>query len=258
MKSFLDLALVFVVLFYGILLILMPLVFKGRFRYRARLFPRILRFEDLPAAAQEFIGNNINSIEVWGFDLVNYVNLGLVARREGPFMALLSNPYTREWAGISYIVPDRNARGYIAFITQSSDGVEVETNTNVIGSVLFPTPNRHIFRFPHVHDVFTLYRLHRMLVQHIAGHGCSVLPPRGRETTELQRRLERYGPSQQARGYMYLDWKNECYRLTWKGAIVAGWRSIWPLPLLHAWLTSRQSKALLRRTARAQQQERLA
>ncbi len=246
MKSFLYLALLFVVLFYGILLVLMPLALKWRFRYRRRIVPRVVEFWNLPPAAQQFIEERIDSIEVWGFDLVNYLNWDVGAGGTGPFVALLSNPHTREWATISYVASNGNSRGYIEFITQWSDGIQVDTNTKALHAVLFPTPNCHVFRFPQVRDVFTLYRLHRMLVKQTVGRGHPFVPPRGQEVTEWQRRLERYGPYQQSRGYMYLDGRDQCYRLTWKGAIVGGWRSIWPLPLLRAWRLKRRT---LRETA---------
>jgi hypothetical protein len=253
MKSFLYLALLFVVLFYGILLILVPLVLKWQFRYRARILPRIVGFENLPEAAQRFIEEHIDSIEVWGFDLLNFLNLGISPGGTGPFLALLSNPYTREWATISYVVSNGSGRGYLEFITHWSDGVQVDTNTNALRSVLFPTPNRHVFRFPQVRDVFTLYGLHRMLVERTVGRGYPLVPPRGQEVTEWQRRLERYGPHQRLRGYMYLDGRDQYYRLTWKGAMVGGWRSIWPVPLLRVWRMKRRSERILRENATRQQ-----
>jgi len=257
MKSFFSMAVLFVLLFYGILLVLMPLALKWRFRSRARIFPRVIRFEDLPAAARVFVQKNTNSFELWGFDLITYLNLCLAPERAGPFLALLSNPHTGEWAGISYGVFKGNSRGYLGFITQAGD-VQVETNTDVISSVLFPTPNRQVFRFPNVRDVFTLYRLHRMLVQQIIGHHYPVLPPAGQEVAELQGRLERYTRAQQARGYLELDWRHHCYRLTWKGAMVATWRFIWPGPLLCAWFIGRRTRAILKSRARAQQSQSLA
>jgi hypothetical protein len=254
MKSFLYLALLFIVLFYGILLVVVPLVMKWQFRYRAKIAPRAVHLEELPATAKEFIEKNRNSIEVWGFDVINYLNLGLAPGRDGPFMALLSNPHTREWASLSWGTSNGKSRGYIGFVTHSPDGTQVETNTNVIGSVLFATPNRHVFRFPHVHEVFTLYSLHRMLVRQVVGYRHSVLPPCGQEVTELERNLERYGSAQRSRGYMYLDGRDGWYRLTWKGAVIAGWRSISPAPLLEGWLMRGRTKALLRRRERAHQQ----
>ena len=86
-----------------------------------------------------------------------------------------------------------------------------------------------------------------MLVQENTNGNRPMLPARGQEVTELQRRIERFGPQQQARGYMYVDSAGKFYRLTWKGAIVAGWRSAFPIPLLRSWHMKRKSAAILRR-----------
>jgi hypothetical protein len=68
----------------------------------------------------------------------------------------------------------------------------------------------------------------------------------------LKRRLERYGPRQQERGYMYLDNTGEYFRLTWKGAILGGWRSVWPVSLLRRWWMQSRSEVILRSKGVAQ------
>jgi len=117
---------------------------------------------------------------------------------------------------------------------------------------LFPWPSYHIFRFPQVKDAFTLYRVHRILVQQNTGGSRPELPPKGQELAELKRRLERYGVRQQERGYMYLDAAGEYFRLTWKGAILGGWRSIWPISMVRNFLMQNQSQTQLRTLGVAQ------
>ena len=97
--------------------------------------------------------------------------------------------------------------GYMEFITRCSEEMQIDTNTNSTASVLFPLPQYHVFRFPQIQDVYTLYRVHRMLVTEITHGALPVLPPPGQEVAELKRRLERYGPWQQKHGYMYLGEK---------------------------------------------------
>jgi len=63
-----------------------------------------------------------------------------------------------------------------------------------------------------------------MLVQEKIGGSRPELPSQGQELNELKRRLERYGPRQQERGYMHLEADGQSYRLTWKGAILGAWR----------------------------------
>jgi hypothetical protein len=69
----------------------------------------------------------------------------------------------------------------------------------------------------------------------VYGGSSPELPPKGREIAELKRRLERYGARQQERGYMYLDYTGDYYRLRWKGAILGAWRNLqceWLITLL--------------------------
>jgi hypothetical protein len=252
MDSFVDQGLYFVLAFFGLLLVLAPVALWLTFQHRAKVFPRSVSFEDLPAQVRNFMQSRVEAIALWGFDLVAYLNLGALASGTESFMALMSNPHTSEWADVSFVVSPRKSRGYIEFITRCSQDVQVDTNTNATAPVLFPMPNYHVFRFPQINDVFTLYRVHRMLVQENTNGNRPVLPPRGQEVAELQRRIERFGPWQQARGYMYLEPPGKFYRLTWKGAIVGGWRSIWPVPMLRSWRMKRQSAAILRRIGVAQ------
>ena len=237
----------FVVAFYGVMLVLGPLALRLTFQHRAKIFPRVVTLEELPAAVRTFMQPRVDAFSPFGFELVAYVNVGALATGTEAFMALLSNWSTSEWADVSYVAAAARSRGYIEFITHCERGAQVDTNTNATAPVLFPMPNYHVFRLPQVHDVFTLYRAHRMLVQENTKGDRPVLPERGQEVAELQRRLERFGPLQQSRGYMYVDPTGKFYRLTWKGAIVGGWRSIWPIPLFRNWRMKRQGESVLRK-----------
>jgi len=249
--TFFDQGIYFVLAFFALLLLLVPLALRLTFQHRAKLFPRSVPFEELPAKVQAFMRPRVEAIALWGFDLVAYLNLGAASSGTEAFMALLSNPHTKEWANVSFVVSPRKSRGYMEFVTHCSEEVQVDTNTSTSATapapVLFPMPSHHVFRFPQVADVFTLYRVHRMLVQENTNGNRPVLPPRGQEVAELQRRFERFGPSQQARGYMYLEPPGKFYRLTWKGALVGGWRSIWPIPVARNLWLKRRSAAILRR-----------
>lgn len=252
MDSFVNQALYFILAFYGILLVAGPVALRLTFQHRAKVFPRPVSFEDLPAQVRSFMQPRVEGIALWGFDLVGYFSIGALSPGTEAFLALLSNPHTSEWADVSFAVSPRKSRGYIEFITHCSEDVQVDTNTNPAAPVLSPMLNYHVFRFPQIDDVFTLYRVHRMLVQENTNGNRPILPPRGQEIVELQRRIERFGPWQQARGYMRLEPAGKYYRLTWKGAIVAGWRSIWPVPWVRSWRMKRKNAAILCRIGVAQ------
>jgi hypothetical protein len=237
---------------YGAFLILGPVLLRIQFRFNAKLNPQLVPVESLPPDVQQFMAPRVQSIAGLGFDPVGYVNVGKMTSGTGSFMALFSNPRTMEWANVSVVKSASRMAGYIEFITRCSDDAQVDTNTNSTPSVLFPLPSYHVFRFPQVKDAFTLYRAHRMLVQEKIGGSKPELPQPGQELAELKRRLERYGPRQQERGYMYLHKSGEYFHLTWKGAILGAWRSVWPIASLRRWWMQSREQDRLRSLGVAQ------
>jgi len=246
-----DLVLLFLKV-YGVLFLLGPIALRATFRFKAKLDPQLVSLESLPPDVRQFMAPRVSAITGLGFEPVGYINLGSMANGTQSFMALLSNSRTLEWADVSVVKSTKQMKGYSEFITRCSDDSQVDTNTNATVPVLFPWPSYHIFRFPQINDAFTLYRVHRMLVQQNTGGSRPELPNKGQELAELKRRLERYGVRQQERGYMYLDSAGECFRLTWKGAILGAWRSIWPISLLRNLWMQGQSETRLRSLGVAQ------
>ena len=237
---------------YAVMFLLGPVLLRSQFKFKAKLNPQLVPLESLPPDVKQFMAPRAQSITALGFEPVGYMNIGSMTANTGTFMALFSNSRTLEWADVSVVKSPTKLAGYIEFITHCSDDVQVDTNTNSIAPVLFPSPSYHVFRFPQVKDAFSLYRAHRMLVQGNTGGSKPELPPRGQEIAELKRRLERYGPRQQERGYMYLDETGEYYRLTWKGAILGGWRSVWPVSVVRRWLMRNRSEVQLKSLGVAQ------
>lgn len=240
--------LVLFVKIYGVLFFLGPIALRATFRFRAKLDPQLVPKESLPPAVQGLMMTRSAGITGLGFEPVGYVQISMVSGGTQSFMALFSNPRTLEWADISaaYSPKQNRMKGYIEFITRCSDDSQVDTNTNATAPVLFPSPSYHVFRFPQIKDAFTLYRVHKMMVQKNLGGSRPELPAKGQEIVELKRRLERYGPRQQQQGYMYLDPTGEYYRLTWKGAALGAWRSIWPISAIRNFLMESKSQSLLR------------
>lgn len=237
---------------YGVLFVLGPIVLRGTFRYKAKVNPQLVAQEALPEDIRKFMATRLPGIAALGFQPVGYISLGSMAPNTEAYMALLSNAQTSEWADVSAVKSPTKMRGYIEFITRCSDDSQVDTNTNSMAPVLFPSPSYHVFRFPQIKDAFTLYRAHRMLVQENIGQSRPELPPQGQELNELKRRLERYGPRQQERGYMYLDADGQSFRLTWKGAILGAWRSIWPISTARGWWMRNRSEVRLKSLGVAQ------
>lgn len=237
---------------YGALFVLGPIVLRATFRFRAKLDPQIVSRESLPPAVAKFMEARTAGITGQGFEPVGYVRISMVSGGTQSFMALFSNSRTSEWADISVAQSSRQMKGYIEFITRCSDDSQVDTNTNATAPVLFPSPSYHVFRFPQIKDAFTLYRVHRMMVQQKLGGSSPEIPPKGQEIAELKRRLERYGVRQQERGYMYLEPGGQFFRLTWKGAALGAWRSIWPISMIRNLVMESKSQSVLRAQGVAQ------
>jgi hypothetical protein len=237
---------------YGVLFLLGPIVLRATFKFKAKIDPQLISKEALPPDVQQVMARHTTAIESLGFDWVGYVSLGSLTGSTQSFMALFSNSKTLEWADVSAIKSPKQMKAYVEFITRCSDDSQVDTNTNATAPVLFPSPTYHLFRFPQIADALTLYRVHRILTQQKLRSSRPELPPKGQELAELKRRLERFGVRQQERGYMYFDSVNNCYRLTWKGAILGAWRSIWPISVLRNFLMQNQSKTHLRSLGVAQ------
>jgi hypothetical protein len=230
---------------YGTLFVLGPIVLRATFRFKAKLDPQLVPEESLPPDVRAFMAPRVTAIAGLGFEPVGYINVGTLAAGTQSYMALLSNSRSLEWADVSVVKSAKQMKGYSEFITRCSDDAQVDTNTNATAPVLFPGPSYHVCRFPQVKDAFTLYRVHRMLVQQYTGGSRPELPPKDQELAELKRRLERFGVRQQERGYMYLEPAGDYFRLTWKGAILGAWRSIWPISLLrNLWMQSRSQTQL--------------
>jgi hypothetical protein len=237
---------------YGALFLLGPIVLRATFRFKAKIDPRLVPEESLPPDVRAFMTSRVAAIAGLGFEPVGYINLGTMAAGTESYMALLSNSRTLEWADVSVVKSTKQMKGYSEFITRCSNDAQVDTNTNATAPVLYPWPSYHIFRFPQVKDAFTLYRVHRMLVEQNTGGSKPELPAKGQELVELKRRLERFGVRQQERGYMYLDSAGDYFRLTWKGSLLGAWRSIWPISALrNLWMQS-QSQTQLRTLGVAQ------
>jgi hypothetical protein len=253
MPQFLQNGLVILFLkIYGVLFLLGPIVLRATFKFKAKIDPQLISKETLAPEIQQIMDRHTTAIESLGFERFGYVSLGSMAGSTQSFMALFSNSKTREWADVSAITSPKQMKGYVEFITRCSDDSQVDTNTSATAPVLFQSPSYHLFRFPQITDASTLYRAHQILVQQTLRTSKPELPPKGQELAELKRRLERYGVRQQEHGYMYFDPAGDCYRLTWKGAILGAWRSIWPISMLRNFLMQNQSESRLRSLGVAQ------
>ena len=251
MAHFVHSLLLLVFWFYVFLFLLAPIVLRMRFRLKAKVDPTVMQIGEMPEAARVYIEARVAEFANWNFELVSYLNLGNVTPSTGTYVALLSNVHTSEWADATFIISPVKKYGFIEFISRCSEQMQIDTNTSPKAPIFFPVPQHHVLSLPQVEDVYTLYRVHRMLVTEITHGALPVIPPPGEEIAEFKRRVNRYGPWQQEHGYMFLDGSGENYRLTWKGAILGAWRSLWPISVLRRWRLRAKNQTIIDRLGAA-------
>jgi hypothetical protein len=240
-----DNLLLFALKIYAFMLIVGPIAVRASVRFKAKLDPQLVPKETLPPDVLGLMMTHTPGITNLGFEPVGYVKVDMASNTQS-FMLLFSNPKTSEWADVSVAKSKTQMKGYFEFITRCANDTQLDTSSNATAPVLFPTPKYHVCRFPQIQDPATLYKVHRMLVTKKLGAFRPIIPAKGEEMAELRRRLERYGPRQTEQGYMYLDPAGEYYRLTWKGAILGAWRSMWPISMLRGLWMREQGQAQLR------------
>jgi hypothetical protein len=129
---------------------------------------------------------------------------------------------------------------YVEFSTVFADGMEIITS-NDVRPMLFPTEkSKRIFDFPEVRDPAQLLALHRRAVAE--GGVCSVpVPSIESDPARVNLKKIAEGLDYYVRvGYLRLDEASGTYRLTVRGALMVGWKQLWP------WGPIRQSLRLAR------------
>jgi hypothetical protein len=118
------------------------------------------------------------------------------------------------------------AAQYVEFCTKFSEGGEVCTNNSRTLAVLGGVPPKEIFQLPAEHDLARLLEFHGAAVDRLFPGRTPVLPTPGEELAALSAGMIGDLDQYVGRGMMYLDQAGAAYRLTWKGAFLAAWRSL--------------------------------
>jgi hypothetical protein len=160
-------------------------------------------------------------------------------------LALLEHPQTLDVAKV-LITSSGPIRHMISlFQSRFEDGTEINTVNNPFSSGLPPLPEQTVLWLPEVKDVHQLYRIHTLVIQgqRIRKKKIPIGPNPINYLSEGRDRLLAHHVET---GYYYLDKNHNVYRPTWKGAILATWKHVWPLrPLYQSW-RRRPTRELLR------------
>ena len=234
-----------VILFWALLHVTGPLVVKATFRFAAKVEPIKVPLEAVPAAVRAAVDRWSTQIQSLGFSSVGVYSMGGLASNTQSFLAYFVNRTASDFANVSVVLSSAGTKSYFEFSSSFTSGLTLDTNINQIVSIGSTPPDILVFRFPSIASPSLLYQIHRALIQKHAAFLRPQLPPEGEEATRIVQQIGRYGPRQAAAGYMHLAPGDTHYRLTWKGALLMTWKSIWPTSLIRRTLYQmRMQKAL--------------
>jgi hypothetical protein len=221
-----------IILFWAFLNVVGPLVIKATFRFSATIEPTKVSLEAVPAAVRAAIERWSAQIQALGFTPVGVYNMGALASNTQSFLAHFVNRTAGDFANVSAVLNGNVIRSYFEFSSSFTNGLTLDTNINKTASIASTPSDLLIFRFPSIASPSLLYQVHRALIQKHASFLRPQLPPEGQEATRIVQQLGRYAPCQAAAGLMHLAPGDTHYRMTWKGAFLMTWKSIWPTPLI--------------------------
>jgi hypothetical protein len=219
-------------LLWAFMQIIAPIGLRFTFRYSAKVEPANIALGSLPPAVRAIISRWSSQIQSAGFSLVGIYALGELASDTQSFIAYFVNRSAGDFANISVVSKDTKTQGYFEFSSSFTNGLTLDTNTNKTVPVTAAPSDILIFRFPQITSPSQLYQVHRALIQKHAGFLRPQLPPEGKESIRIVQQLGRFGPCQAKAGYMWMAPGGEHYRLTWKGACLVAWKSLWPTSLV--------------------------
>lgn len=231
-----------------------PLVVKSKLRIKADPgFEPIDPDSDLmPQLVSDSIARTVPDLEGLGFEWRgSYSHLGAVTNTNA-YVTLFEDPEARRTAQLFTVFGasalTRQVVTVLAFRSEFTDGTWLATGNSGVPS-LFPRSDRcreGTSSFPWIHDVYRLYQVHEASVAHYASDGI----PAPQDTSDpiefLRESVRREYEHFVEVGYVKLDEARGVYRYTWKGAILAAWKLIWPIKPIRLWLRRRVAVRILR------------
>jgi hypothetical protein len=165
------------------------------------------------------------------------------------FLSLFENRAARVLARLLTLYAGRGKamrrQTLLVFSTEFADGGEIATNNSRTLSNSPPCPWRTIVNVPDAEGARDLYRIHTDVVAHLSPRSEAV-PLEGDPGAYQQAYTNRERVRFVECGYMYLDPEADCYRATWKGAVLMAWKLLWPVSAIRRARLRRRTEELLR------------
>ena len=195
----------------------------------------------------------ISELETLGFTLIGHLSSSTGERTRATF-SLLVNRASKSSALVSSVATvtpgtTRAPVNYLEFITEFDDGSQIDTSNSSSVRVFYEVPQRLAVKVPHLKDVNSLYRVHSYLVGQRDRQ--AILPKPGSEKQHVCASIRESLAQQAELGYYFLDEKTQRYRHTWRGAIRATWRLLWPAKQIIQRRQDRKGRNIATQAARA-------
>lgn len=192
--------------------------------------------------------STINDLEALGFVLVVHLSSDAGAPHLHSIISLLVNRDSKTTATIVSISsrgqePTRILSSYLEFTAQFEDGSGLDTTNSSTVKVFKDLPDKIIVKIPHLRGASSLYRVHSFLVER-QGHQNPVLPAAGHEVENFRLSFTDSMEQLAGMGYYFFEESIHRYRFTWKGAIIAAWRSLWPAKPIITYRQAREGKRI--------------
>lgn len=221
--------------FLGALHVIGPALVRYTMRFAAHCNPNAVGIDELPQEVAALFRSRIPELANMGFESVGCYDCGKLTNDTHSYVAYFYNRPTNDFASVNVLVTPEKMASYLEFSTSFTNGLTLETNTNITLPLTPQDPAARVFRFLKITKAQELYRIHRRLIEKYAAGLWPQIEPSGKELQRYLRVIENYGPRHARIGYMQLTDDGKWYRLTWKGATLMTWRGLWPTSILRKW-----------------------
>ena len=229
-----------------------PILIRRSYRFPPELAIEPFDPDDpeTPAAVRASIEETGRALAAEGFA----PRAHLLTENESPhslmFLSLFENRPARVLARLLTLYAGRGKalrrQTILLFSTEFADGTEIATNNSRTLSNSPPCPWRTIVNVPAAEGARELYRIHTDAVAHLSPRSEASVPLEGDPLAWQQG----YSIRERARfvecGYLYLDPEADCYRATWRGAVLMAWKLLWPVSAIRRARLRRRTEELLR------------
>jgi hypothetical protein len=212
--------------------------------------PLDLDFEEVPETYRTWSKSIEPQMSALGFENLGHFRLSHGVHLATAFVTLFENRPARQTAHFFTVIAKlgiiRKSETVLTFVTEFHDGTRLVTGNS---RSLAITPRIRIregsMSFAEIDDPCRLWAIHNASLAHFAGDGIQLEPiiadPAEYLRSDHRKETAKFVES----AYYYLDEGRQVYRLTWKGAILGAWKSLWPVKLIRGSIRRNRAARLL-------------